>query len=185
MEKEILLENKKVVYAFRRSARARRMRVTVSCGGAVVVTAPAGWQESAVEQFLQEKAAWLLAKISFFRQFKPLLVPRGGRREYLKHKEAACRLAGERVAHWNQFYGFNFKRINIKNQKSRWGSCSKKGNLNFNYKIVLLPPALADYVVVHELCHLGEFNHSRRFWESVARVIPNYAKLRRELRLSL
>ena len=77
-----------------------------------------------------------------------------------------------------------FNKINIKNQKTRWGSCSKKGNLNFNYKIALLPQHLADYIIVHELCHLGEFNHSRSFWNLVAKVFPEYLGIRNELRRS-
>ena len=84
---------------------------------------------------------------------------RGARVSYLKYKETARALAKSRIEYYNTLYGFIFNRISIKNHKSRWGSCSKKGNLNFNYKIALLPEALADYVIVHELCHLGEFNH--------------------------
>lgn len=181
MKKEIILQNEPVAYTLRSSRRARRLRLSVYCDGSVTVTAPFSFKESAVEQFIREKAKWLLGKISFFRRlgFKPRRS--FGRRDYAKYKEAARRLAGERVAHFNRLYGFSFNRINIKNQKSRWGSCSKKGNLNFNYKIALLPPALADYIVVHELCHLGEFNHSRRFWDLVARAVPDYARLRWEL----
>ena len=185
MKKEIVLENKNVAYTFRQSRRARRMRMTVYCDGSVIVTAPFSLRENIVEQFILEKAAWLLAKISFFKQFKFRPVLRGGRRDYLKYKDEARQLASERAAHFNRTYGFNFNRINIKNQKSRWGSCSKKGNLNFNYKIALLPLSLADYIIVHELCHLGEFNHSRQFWDLVATAIPNHAQLRRELKASL
>jgi len=75
-------------------------------------------------------------------------------------------------------YNFKINRISIKNTKSRWGSCSKKGNLNFSYKIALLSKDLADYVIVHELCHLGEFNHSKRFWKLVSLTIPNYLELK-------
>ena len=106
----------------------------------------------------------------------------GSRREYLKYKEVARALVHERLAYFNQFYKFNFKRISIRNQKARWGSCSRQGNLNFNYKIVLLPPHLADYLVIHELCHLGEFNHSIRFWNLVAQTLPNHRALRVELK---
>ncbi len=88
----------------------------------------------------------------------------------------------ERLTYWNQFYNFSYKRVFIKNQKTRWGSCSKNGNLNFNYKIIYLPPHLADYIIVHELCHLGEFNHSKRFWNLVEKTIPEYARCKNELR---
>jgi predicted metal-dependent hydrolase len=106
--------------------------------------------------------------------------------EYLTHKHKALDIAHQKIAHFNQIYQFSVNNITIKNQKTRWGSCSKKGNLNFNYKIALLPKHLADYVIVHELCHLKEFNHSKNFWNLVAKTIPNYQEIKKELsRLSL
>jgi predicted metal-dependent hydrolase len=105
------------------------------------------------------------------------------RRQYLQYKELARALVIERIKHYNSFYQFKVGRISIKNQKSRWGSCSKKGNLNFNYKIIFLPKEVADYVVVHELCHLGQFNHSKEFWKLVARTLPNYELLRKKLKV--
>jgi len=107
--------------------------------------------------------------------------PRRISADYEKHKHAARRLVHERLAHFNQQYNFRFGRVSIKNQRTRWGSCSKLGNLNFNYKIALLPQPLADYLIVHELCHLGEFNHSSRFHALVARALPNHRELRRIL----
>ena len=77
-------------------------------------------------------------------------------------------LVHERVKHFSMHYeakhGIAHGKIAIRNQKSRWGSCSKKGNLNFNYKLVFLDPELRDYVIVHELCHIKEFNHGKGFW---------------------
>lgn len=105
-----------------------------------------------------------------------------GKREYLFYKIRALALVHARILYFNAFYRFKINRISIKNQKTRWGSCSKKGNLNFNYRIALLPPQLADYVIVHELCHLGEFNHSANFWKLVAKTIPNYQKIRQEFK---
>ncbi|PIP23438.1 MAG: hypothetical protein COX90_01110 [Candidatus Nealsonbacteria bacterium CG_4_10_14_0_2_um_filter_38_17] len=70
----------------------------------------------------------------------------------------------------------------MKNQKTRWGSCFKKGNPNFNYKIALLSQRLADYIVVHELCHLGELNHSQKSWNLVAKAVPDYPEIRDELK---
>ncbi|MBU4030692.1 M48 family metallopeptidase [Patescibacteria group bacterium] len=101
--------------------------------------------------------------------------------EYLAHKERALDFVYARVALYNKIYNFNFNRISVKNQKTRWGSCSEKGNLNFNYRIVLLPIEMADYIIVHELCHLGELNHSPKFWNLVARAMPNYLEIRKRL----
>jgi predicted metal-dependent hydrolase len=105
-----------------------------------------------------------------------------GRGDYLKYKSTARALVLSRLEYFNQFYNFKYNSVRIKNQKTRWGSCSKKGNLNFSYKLALLSPWQADYIIVHELCHLGEFNHSQKFWALVAQTIPDYKKIRQELK---
>jgi len=105
-----------------------------------------------------------------------------GRREYAERKEEARHLILSRLSHFNQFYNFTYNRVAVRNQKSRWGSCSSKKNINFNYRLVLIPPYLADYVIVHELCHLGQMNHSQKFWDLVGQAIPDYQKRRRELK---
>ncbi|HVU75516.1 MAG TPA: M48 family metallopeptidase [Candidatus Paceibacterota bacterium] len=107
---------------------------------------------------------------------------RRNRRQYLTNRENARRLVHERIRHFNQVYGFSVGKIFIKNHKSRWGSCSEKGNLNFNYKIAFLPAELVDYIVVHELCHLKEFNHSPQFWSLVGETIPDHRRRRSALR---
>ena len=117
----------------------------------------------------------------FFRRRRNILTGLG-RRNYLKHRESARVLVSQRVAHFSAIYQVSVGRISIRNQKTRWGSCSKKGNLNFNYKIALIPERLANYIIVHELCHLKEFNHSSRFWNLVAETFPDYLELREELR---
>ncbi|HEY4518254.1 MAG TPA: M48 family metallopeptidase, partial [Candidatus Paceibacterota bacterium] len=87
-----------------------------------------------------------------------------------------------RLAHFNQHYNLEWGRVSVRNQRSRWGSCSKQGNLNFNYRIVHLPTHLQNYLVVHEMCHLRQHDHSRAFWSLVAETISAYATCRRELR---
>ena len=106
---------------------------------------------------------------------------KGSRKEYLKHKETARKLVHERLEHFNQFYGFTYKKVAIRNQKTRWGSCSKQGNLNFSYRLALLPPRQADYIIVQELCHLGQFNNSPAFWALVEKTVPEYRQIRKEL----
>lgn len=107
---------------------------------------------------------------------------------YLANHASSFGLVSSRLTHFqslyrDQFgYTFSYKKISIKNVSSRWGSCSRKGNLNFNFRLALLPPELADYIIVHELCHLGEFNHSKKFWDLVALTIPNWQKLRNGLK---
>ena len=106
---------------------------------------------------------------------------RGRRREYLQHRETARALAHARIAHFNADGRYQVRAVRIRNSQTRWGSCSSRGNLNFHYRIALLPPPLVDYVVVHELCHLLEMNHSPRFWAHVEAVIPDYRERKRAL----
>ncbi len=109
------------------------------------------------------------------------------RRRYLSHKEAARTLVHARLLHFQALYAtlghqLIYKRVAVRDQRSRWGSASKAGNLNFNYRIVHLRPALQDYIIVHELCHLKEFNHAEPFWNLVALTTPDWNILRAELR---
>jgi hypothetical protein len=105
----------------------------------------------------------------------------GPRKDYLQHKEVARALVHEKLHFFNQHYKLVWGTVAVRNQKSRWGSCSKAGNLNFNYRLALLPPHLQDYVVVHELCHLKEFNHSVKFWRLVGETVPQYLLCKKEL----
>ena len=90
-------------------------------------------------------------------------------------------LVHARLAYYNAHYQVLVRKVFIKNTKSRWGSCSSLGNLNFNYKILFLPTELQDYIIVHELCHLKHFNHGAEFWALVARAVPNWRACRRAL----
>lgn len=167
-------------YTLKRSQRARYVRLRVQPGGAVVLTVPFGMAIAKAEEFVRERAEWLTNAIRRMAQLKQL--PVSGRRDYLKHKEAARELVHERLVYWNAFYAFSYKRIAIKNTRRTWGSCSHRGNLNFSYKLLFVPRELADYVVVHELCHLKHRNHGAAFWREVGRALPNYEMLRAELK---
>jgi len=96
--------------------------------------------------------------------------------------EDILRLVEHRIDIYNRHYRCDLKDIKIKKMKTRWGSCSKKKNLNFNAWLIDLPDYLIDYVVVHELCHLIEFNHSRAFWSLVSQTMPDHRSLRVQLR---
>jgi hypothetical protein len=158
------------------------MRLAVYADGSVVVTAPIGMRESLADRFVEEKQDWILKKIALFEKFAGHALTKSSKEDYLLYKDRAFNLATARIEYFNKIYGFDFNKISIRNQKTRWGSCSRKGNLNFNYKIALLPPQIADYIIVHELGHLGEFNHSKRFWDLVARTVPEHKKIRRDLK---
>lgn len=103
-------------------------------------------------------------------------------KHYAEHKEASRTLCFTRLEHFNKHYNFTYNRVAIRNTRSRWGSCSSKKNLNFNYRILFLPPELQDYLIVHELCHLQEMNHAAGFWALVAEQVPDYKQRVAELR---
>jgi predicted metal-dependent hydrolase len=107
------------------------------------------------------------------------------KKHYRDHAEAARALAHERLEHFNRHYGLSYNKVSIKNTKTRWGSCSSKRNLNFNYKILFLSPEERDYIIVHELCHLKEMNHGPHFWALVAEQVPNWQTLRRTVKKGL
>jgi predicted metal-dependent hydrolase len=184
MQKEIAIGNQKIHYTLRQSRRAKRARLTVNCEGNLVVTLPHFFffGESAAEKFIQAKAAWVLRTLNYFAKHRGQYFFRSSRREFIKYKEIARTRALERINYFNTFYHFPVGKISIRNQKTRWGSCSRQGNLNFNYKIALLPEKVADYIIVHELCHLKEFNHSADFWNLVSKTVPDYKTLRKKIR---
>ncbi len=181
MQKHIIFQNKTVPYWLNISNRAKRVRLSVACDASVVLTIPQGIDFGLAEKFLQKKFHWVLKTLEKFKLFKHRVILKSSRREYLKYKAQALNLAISKVKDLNQSYNFPYKNISIKNQKTRWGSCSRKGNLNFNYKIVFLPEDLLNYLITHELCHLAQMNHSKVFWALVAKTIPNYRQLRKLL----
>lgn len=116
--------------------------------------------------------------------------PEGGNTEAHKifdmwlRQKAKSYLPG-RVKELADRFGFRFNKVSIRDQKTRWGSCSRRRNLSFNYRLMNHRPEVIDYVIVHELCHLREMNHSDRFWIHVAQILPDYKALRRELKETL
>lgn len=170
-----------ISYTLRRSWRSRSIRISIHGRDEVTVSAPRFASESVIDRFVQSKSDWIKAKLAHFATLPDHMFLKSSKKDFEAHKSSALKIAALRLEHFNKSYGFIYKKVSIRNQKSRWGSCSKTGTISFNYKIALLPPHLADYIVVHELCHLGEMNHSKKFWALVARTVPDYARLRAEL----
>jgi len=170
----------------RKSGRSRAMRITVRTDGSVMVTKPPHASMSMIEAFLRDKWQWIEDKVDFFKTHprERIVRPRSiyTKAHYRKHREAARALVEARLEHFNRHYGFHYNAVAIRNQKTRWGSCSSKRNLNFNYKLLFLAPEQQDYIIVHELCHLAEFSHGPKFWAHVAEQIPDYKNLRKTMR---
>jgi predicted metal-dependent hydrolase len=134
-----------------------------------------------IDAFVLSKKDWIESaqrKISFLSRTPKAETAH----DLVKQKILAKRLIVERIAHYNSDGRFRFKKVTVKAMSSRWGSCSYQGNLNFNYRLIYLEPELLDYVVVHELCHLIEHNHSARFWLEVKKIIPDYKIRERKIK---
>lgn len=186
-KKEIILSGQKIAYFLKESGKAKRMRITIKSGGAIVLTKPCRVSIKLAQDFLLAKSSWILKHSpsegnGFYfggqRHFASFL----GNEQYIRLKKFALDFTVGRVEEINKIYKFRYNKISIKGHASRWGSCSAKGNLNFNYKICLFPEIIADYVVAHELCHLKEFNHSPRFWELVKIAVPDYIAIRKSMK---
>ena len=166
-------------YEVRRSKRARALRLSVYADGAVVVTAPTLFSLRAIERYVTAHSTWVHRKLEEYRGRTVVYVRRA---DIPRLKREALARAEDRVRHFAALYGVTYGKISIRAQKTRWGSCSRDGNLSFNYRLAALSPALVDYVVVHEICHRIAFDHSRVFWQAVEATIPNHRALRKELR---
>jgi predicted metal-dependent hydrolase len=180
---KIILRGKEINYKLKESKRASRVRLCIYHGGDMSVTIPREYPMEKMENFILEKADWILKKINLMknRRYNPIF-HKYSKKEYRKYKKQAFILARKKVEELNRIYGFDYNRISIRNSRSRWGSCSEKKNLNFNYKILFLPEDLLNYIIIHELCHLGEMNHSKRFWNLVQKAMPDYKDMRKKMK---
>lgn len=174
--KEIKLGERNISYNLKTSYKARALRLEVGVSGLIVIK-PFFTSSSFVDKFIRRQSSWILKNL--VKHQGATTFPKIKKEELVVLKKKAAKIIISRLEFFNQHYNLKYKRICIRDQKTRWGSCSKAGTLNFNYRLVLLPEELLDYVVVHELCHLKEMNHSLRFWDLVAKTLPDF-KSRRE-----
>ena len=169
----------KINYKHRTHKRTRQITLRVR-DGEVVVTTPPRIRRSFIEDFIRSKTDWITDKLRIMSGMQRLRKESAAERR--KHRVQALRIVNEKIAKLNAHYNFTYNKIAIRDQRTRWGSCSSRKNLNFNYRIVFLPDELAEYLVAHELCHLAQMNHSQAFWDLVRETIPDYQRLRAELR---
>lgn len=163
-----------------RSAR-KTMALQVREDGSVIVRAPYRTSKAQIEAFVRAHEDWI-------KKTQEKVKRELGQRPVITDEERrdgialAGRLIPQRVAYYAQRMGVTYGTIAIREQKTRWGSCSSAGNLNFNWKLVRMPQELLDYVVVHELAHRREMNHSAQFWAVVAAELPDYQMRRKRLK---
>lgn len=167
----------------RRSNR-KTMTIEVTKEAKVLVRAPYRMPLSEIQRFVNEKSDWIEKHIQKMREKQREVseVERLTTEQIRELAELAIKVIPQRVAYYAKIIDVTYGRITIRNQKTRWGSCSGKGNLNFNCLLMLTPPEVLDYVVVHELCHRKEMNHSKWFWNEVEKVLPDYRERRKWLK---
>lgn len=182
----IALENEEIEVEIVRSKR-RSMALQIRTDGSVLARVPMRVSDRTIRRFVTSHARWIEENRSQMfarRQYlaeNPYDIPEWESLTASDKKIAKQKII-ERVDYYADCMGIDYGSISMRNQKSRWGSCSSKGNLNFNCLLMLTPPEVLDYVVVHELCHRKEMNHSARFWAEVGRVLPDYEIRRKWLR---
>lgn len=144
----------------------------------ILVRAPYQMQNAEINRFIKEKENWIIKhlKKAEDRQREMRDIQKFSVQEIQKLTDLALKIIPVKVKYFAGVMNVNYGRITIRNQKTRWGSCSAKRNLNFNCLLMLAPDKVVDYVVVHELCHLIEMNHSKKFWAQVEQVMPDYKK---------
>lgn len=183
MKKTLSFKNQTLSYFLRKNWNSKNLRLTINSEGFLIVSAPRWLSVKKIENFILEKGEWILEKMKLAQKnHQEKTFWKKNSEEYLLLKPQARKIVRKKVKKYSQIYNFNYFKISIRDQKTRWGSCSKKGNLNFNYRIVFLPDHLIDYIVIHELCHLKEFNHSQNFWSLVKEILPDYKKRIQEIK---
>ena len=169
------MEEKEITYTLRRSNR-RTIQVEITQEAEIVVRAPRQMSDQDIEEFLNERRAWIKKHL---QEVKKRLadqppVEKLTERELHKLGHQALGVIPKKVAQYAREMGVGYGQITIRNQKTRWGSCSAKGNLNFNCLLMLAPEEVLNYVIIHELAHRREMNHSRAFWNIVSEQMPDY-----------
>jgi len=222
------INHQAITYTFRRSFKARRVRLEVRQQTGLTVIVPRSYSISRLPGLLKSKERWISRNLQRFNQSQPAsaakklqsgdTVPYLGRELELVeqgdhdgdsvalegnklavrpdlfnngllepaleqwYRTEAYKLITERADKLSSQMGINYKRLVIRGQKTRWGSCSHRKNLSFNWKLIMAPQPAVDYVIIHELIHLKEMNHSKRFWILVAQYCPGWREHKKWLK---
>ena len=170
------MERKRTIIPQIYFSKRKTIEIKITRNAEVIVRAPESMNLSQVQDFIKKKENWIRTHLLKVQ-------------EQLESKKSTGQLSEEeistlifqakksfplKVKYYAEKMGVSYGRITIRKQKTRWGSCSSKGNLNFNCFLMLAPERAQDYVVVHELCHRKEMNHSKQFWEEVEKIMPDY-----------
>ena len=176
MPKEELVKIAGLSVLLVRSSR-KTLAVQIRADGTVIARAPLRMPKDRILCFLSEKASWIRMQQGIMQEREKMRQQARIHLDAAQEKELRERaksVLAQRTAYFARQIGVTYGRITVRDQKTRWGSCSQAGNLNFNFRLILAPPEVLDYVVVHELCHRRQMNHSAQFWQEVAQVLPDY-----------
>lgn len=186
MLKELTLKNgKQILYLQVIRSNRKSIGLEVRSADDIRVRIPSRLSDRELKKFVNAHKDWIFEKAELIENWEDQRTSTGApsweglskvELQNIKNKFA------DRVSYFAEIMNVTFGRITIRNQKTRWGSCSTKGNLNFNYQLYYLPDELLDYVVVHELSHRRHMDHSKEFWTEVEKYCPNYRKLRKNLK---
>jgi len=173
------MEDIKVVKSNRRTFSLKIKR-----DGTVIVRSPLYASEKQIQQFVREHERWLIKHLAENEKMRSELsaLPPLGDDEIKALKLRAKQYIPARVEYWAKIIGVEYSSVTIRMQRTRWGSCSSKGNLNFNCLLMLTDTDIINYIVIHELCHIKELNHSKRFWALVESAMPNYKSIQARLK---
>ncbi len=161
-----------------RSLKAKRLIITVKPFKGVRVAVPKGVSFSKAEQIARNKSEWMKKHLGKMREFEKLCE---NANRVTVDREEAKKILVARLKEMSHQHGYKYNRVTIRNQKTRWGSCSGKNHISLNMKLILLPDELRDYIILHELVHTKIKNHGKKYWEELLRIEPKAKELDKQM----
>jgi len=152
----------------------KSIAIDVRPDGKVTVRAPFSASYKDIEKFVESNAGKIEKVLEKYRNRGSEDLPKYTEEELEAAKKRTAEMVPAKAEHYAALIGVKYNKIGVRTPKTRWGSCSSKGNLNFSALLAFLPEEIADSVIVHELCHLKEMNHSKRFYDEILKVMPDY-----------
>ena len=176
----LIIEDVEIPIVLERSKR-KTLAIGITQEGVLKVKAPFSLSETEIIRFVKQKSFWIYKQVKKVEENRANMVIYS-RQEERSYREKARAILTDKTEYYGRLIGVTYNRIRIADQKTRWGSCSSRGTISYNWHLILLPENILDYVVVHELCHLLEMNHSPRFWSQVEKILPDYRDRRNWLK---
>ena len=164
-------------------AKRRSMSLKVDLDGTITVRAPYRTSVQTADWFVEGHRDWIEVRLKAGARIMAER-PAYTDKERAEGRKRAAEIIEARCRYYAPVMGVSYGTVTIREQKTRWGSCSAKGNLNFNWKLVLMPQEILDYVVVHELAHRIQMNHSAAFWAEVEKILPDYKERKQWLKVN-